>query len=405
MDKKPLWTIFLLVFLDLVGLGIVIPVLPLILLQPEFSFLSQGLQNVLIGLLVAAYPIAQFFGAPVLGKYSDRHGRKPILLISIAGTVLGYLLFGLGILKANLLLLFLGRLLDGFTGGNISVALSSISDISKGQEKTKHFGMVGMAFGLGFILGPFIGGKLADPSVLPWFTHATPFWFAAILSALNLLFILFAFKETLKERYHKKITFFDGFHDIKKAFGMAELRVIFIVFFLMSFGWSFFTQFFPLYLYKRFSFSPSDIGNLFGVIGLTIAFTQGGVVRFLASRVRPAAVLRVVLLAAPVLLILLTFQKSVAGLYLINILLPLFFGTVFPNITTLISDAVGPESQGEVQGMRQSLQSLSQAIPPLIATFALSLSVSAPIYIGASTLLLSWLTFILFYKHRKKEQF
>ena len=139
--------------------------------------------------------MAQFFGAPILGAMSDRFGRKKILILSLVGTCIGYLFFGAGIAAASLITLFISRAIDGFTGGNISIALSAIADISDPKEKAKNFGLIGMAFGLGFILGPYIGGKLADPSVVGWFTHSTPFWFAAALTFLNIILVTFRSEE------------------------------------------------------------------------------------------------------------------------------------------------------------------------------------------------------------------
>ena len=191
--KAPLLTIFLTVFLDMLGVGIVIPVIAPLLLDPSHNMLSVDYtveaRTILLGFLIAAYPLAQFFGAPMLGALSDRFGRKKLLFISLIGTFAGYILFATAILEQNIYLLFFSRLLDGFTGGNISIALSAISDSSDEKSKAKNFGIVGAAFGLGFILGPYIGGKLADPGIVSWFNASTPFWFAAILTAVNLLFV------------------------------------------------------------------------------------------------------------------------------------------------------------------------------------------------------------------------
>ena len=150
-------------------------------------------------MLIASYPLAQFFGAPILGALSDKHGRKKIILISLIGTFFGYLLFAYGIITKNVTLLFASRMLDGFTGGNISTIMSAIADVSTVKDKTKNFGMIGMAFGLGIILGPFIGGNLADPNNVSWFNHSTPFWFAALICLFNIALVVFNFKETCKK--------------------------------------------------------------------------------------------------------------------------------------------------------------------------------------------------------------
>jgi len=186
MKKSNLLILFLIVFLDLVGVGILIPVLAPLMLDTGSQIVpagwSEATRNLALGILIAVYPLAQFFGAPILGTLSDRYGRKKLLGFSLFGTLIGYILFAVGILTNHLWLLFLSRTLDGFTGGNLSIANSSIADMNAGQKSAKNFGLIGMAFGFGFIVGPFLGGILSDPHLVSWFNHATPFWFAAILS-------------------------------------------------------------------------------------------------------------------------------------------------------------------------------------------------------------------------------
>ena len=150
----------------MLGVGIIIPVIPVIFFDPSSSFFAAEVSNtyrsVTYGFLIACFPFMQFFGAPLLGTISDRFGRKPILSISLLGTMVGYVLFAWAILQQNLILLFISRMIPGVMGGNIAIILSSIADISDEDSKIKNFGLVGMAFGLGFILGSTIGGLLAD---------------------------------------------------------------------------------------------------------------------------------------------------------------------------------------------------------------------------------------------------
>src|ERR1035437_2493368 len=232
-QKSPLMTIFLTVFINLLGVGIVIPVIAPLLLYPAHNMLpfetSQHTRSIVLGFLIASYPLAQFFGAPMLGALSDRYGRKKLLALSLFGTVVGYILFATAIIEQNIYLLFFSRILDGFTGGNISIAFSAIADLSDEKTKAKNFGMIGAAFGLGFILGPFIGGRLADSNVVSWFNPATPFWFAALLASLNLLFVFIAFPEILKVRNNTPVSLFTGIRNIGVAFQKQHLRTIFFV--------------------------------------------------------------------------------------------------------------------------------------------------------------------------------
>ena len=190
--------IFLTVFIDLLGFGILIPVFPLLIspgspfrVTPEGWSFTQGL--IMLGWLQAIFPFCIFIAAPILGQLSDRYGRKPVLAFSIFGTAVGYVLFAIGISTANIPLLFAARALDGITGGNLAVAQAAIGDVSTHENRAKNFGMLGAAFGLGFIIGPYLGGRLSTPATSfyglfdtpSWFGATTPFWFAAILSHAN----------------------------------------------------------------------------------------------------------------------------------------------------------------------------------------------------------------------------
>src|SRR3989344_6257087 len=204
MEQKKLsiLPIFITVFIDLIGTTMLIPILAPLFLSSSILPLHtpHEIRTLLIGVVAGFFPLAQFFGAPILGALSDKYGRKKILLLSLSGTLIARLVFAFGIITQNLPLIIIAPLIDGFTGGNISVAMSTISDVSHDSEKAKNFGLVGAALGLGFIIGPFIGGKLSDPTILPWFNFATPYLFTSILTAFNILLMSFTFKETLSQK-------------------------------------------------------------------------------------------------------------------------------------------------------------------------------------------------------------
>ncbi|HSD12193.1 MAG TPA: MFS transporter, partial [Patescibacteria group bacterium] len=379
------------VFIDLLGFGIVIPILaPLFLdrgigiLPPETPF---GTRTAVLGALISIFSIMQFFGAPVFGALSDRFGRKPMLLLALAGTFVGYLCFAWGITVRHLGLLFFGRALDGFMGGSISIANSAIADVSDAASKPRNFGLVGMAFGLGFILGPFIGGKLGDPSVVPWFTYATPFWFAAGLTMVNILLVAARFTETNANRRHTPVSAFTGFRNLAKAFRMKNLRTLLLTVFLLGFGFNFFTQFFQVFMVEKFHYAQSQIGDIFAYIGLWVVFTQGALTGRLAKRHPPARILEYSMLALGLALPLLLLPRRPSVLYAILPLIAISNGLTMPNTTSLVSGAAGPESQGEVMGLQQSIQAVAQAAPPLISGFIVALHVNLPIMISSLSVL------------------
>lgn len=395
--RNLLFPIILTVFLDLLGLGIVIPIAAPLLLTPEEGMLPLhydfSQRSVILGFLLGVFSIAQFFGAPILGSLADKYGRKKLLLLSIAGTLAGYVLFAIGIDERSILLCFISRILDGFTGGNISIAMSAISDITEEKDRSKNFGLIGMSFGLGFILGPFIGGILADPRLVSWFNFSTPYWFASVLSLLNMGVIWLMFRETLSKRNEAPVRLFTGFDNLQKAFRIKKLRSIFVVLFLMVFGFNFFTQFFQVFLVHKFQFTATDIAYLFAYIGLWLALTQGGVNRLLSNKFKPQNLVVWSALLCAVSFPFLLLPVQAWWLYLIVPFIAIFNGINTPNLAAVISIQVNAAEQGSILGIRQSVQSVAMAIPPVIAGFMTSVNVALPIWAAAICTLVAWIVF------------
>jgi DHA1 family tetracycline resistance protein-like MFS transporter len=407
IGKGALFTILFTVFLDLLGVGIIIPILGTLFISDNTLFAaSVGFQTraFLLGVLIACYPLAQFFGAPILGSLSDKYGRKKLLIISLIGTFIGYILFSAGLIYSSLALIFISRVIDGFTGGNVSIALSAIADISDHKSRTKNFGLVGMVFGLGFILGPFIGGKLAHISLSPYLVHAAPFLFTAALSLINIGLVLYRFPETLKETRDSKATLLMGLGNIKNAFAIKETRIMFIVVFLASFGFNFFTQFFQVFLIEKFSFNESNIGNMFAYMGIWIAITQGFITRLLARKTGPVKALSWSLICLALVLPFLMLAQKAWWIYLIMPFIALTWGITNPNSTSLVSALADERSQGEIMGINQSIQSLSQAFPPLIAGVLVSFSLNLPILVASICIGSAWLVFTLLFRLPEKAR-
>lgn len=410
--SSPILALWLTVFIDLLGLGIVIPIFASLFFVPgaEFFMNSYELLGINIstsltyGLLIACYPIAQFFGAPLLGDLSDKYGRRKLLLLSITGTLIGYLIIAWGILTSSLPLLFIGRILDGFTGGNISVAQSSISDLSTEKTRTRNFGLIGMAFGLGFVIGPYLGGKLADSSIVSWFSDSIPFFFSAGLAAINVLLIRFNLKETLKKTGEAKIAIFGGIKNIIKATTIPELRNIFIVTLLFTFGFNFFTQFFQVYLIDKFGYTQSNIGDLFAYIGLWIAITQGGILRPLSKKFSYIQFPRVTLLVLGLSFFVLLLPTTTAGLLVVIPLVAIFNGLTQPNLLSIVSGLADESTQGEILGINQSVQSIAQAVPPIVAGLVASISIQLPIVLAGVLTLCAWVVYIINFKGVKVKK-
>ena len=397
-SRSPLAAIFLTVFIDMLGIGVVIPILPVLFFEPGSELfgpeVAQATRSIIYGFLIAAYPLLQFFGAPLLGGLSDQHGRKPVLVVSLLGTLIGYLLFAYAVHESLLWLLFASRMLPGFTGGNIAVIFSSIADVSTPAERTKNFGLVGAAFGIGFVLGPTIGGILADESLVSWFGPTVPLLFVAGLTVINLLLVWARFPETLQTRLSSKLDAFSGFRNVGAAFRSPQLRDIFVVVLLVSLGFTFFTQFYSVYLIQEFGWVERDVGFLFGWVGIWLAITQGLIVRRMAGRVLPVKALNYSIAGVAIAIALLVIPSGTVWIYILNPLIALSYGITSPNLTTVVSELAGPQEQGQVLGIKQSMESLGQFVPPIIAGFLNALDARLPLVAGAVLVAVAWVVYV-----------
>ncbi len=403
MKKLSLSTLFLTVFIDMLGIGIAIPITTPLILNPANAMLpldwSDANRTILLGWLIASFSIAAFFGGPILGALSDKHGRKKILSLSLIGTLLGYILFAIGIMEKNIFLLFASRILDGFSAGNITCVQSAIADVSKdAATKARNFGILGMAFGLGFILGPYIGAKLADASIVSWFTYQIPFYFAALLSLINFVQVQFYFHETLDKPITRPISLTTGISNLYHAFNDKQLRWMFITFFLYYLGFNFYTQFFTVFLFKKLHFSISDIGNYMAYVGFLVATAQGLIVRRLAGKYSNQTIIYYALFGLSIALFLTIFPTHWWQLIIITPLMALCQGSASANVTTIVS--MSSNEQGKILGLNSSIVAASAALPPLLAGYFDAINIHLPLIISSILVFSAWYLFTVKLKQK-----
>lgn len=410
-EKKALPIVISTIFLDVLGVGILGPILPQLIFRifepAGYSFKTSLL---MLAWLTAIYPFMQFLATPILGQLSDRYGRKPILSFSLFGTALGYVLFAVAIITKNIPLLFFARALDGITGGNISVARAVIADVSTPEHRTKNFAKIGAAFGAGFVFGPYIGARLAAPHVgffglfntPSWFGPAVPFWFAAILSMVNALLVLGILPETHKHIDSKlKLTWNKSLTNIKKAALNPTLRVILSSEFLFWGGFTFFTTFFQILLIQKLGFKVSNIGDYYAYIGIWIVISQAVITPFIAKRFTNSQVLKVSLIGNGLTLFALVWPHTTAQLLLVTPFFAIFNGLTMANLSALVSSSADKKIQGEVLGIEASVQALAQAVPAVIAGYAATLGVNVPVLVGGTIVVVGGLMFNIFYRKPK----
>lgn len=345
---SPSAIVFLVVFIDLLGFGIVIPLLPLY--AERF-----GPSPIAFGLLMSSYSAMQLVFAPILGRLSDRFGRRPVLLLSLLGTVAGYLLFAFA---DSLALLFASRILDGATGGNIGTAQAVIADTTSESDRARGMGLIGMAFGLGFVFGPAIGGFAVT------LHPAAPGLFAAGLSALAFLWALVGLPETRPAGGPRSPFGVLSPASLGKTFRRPGIGPLMAVSLLAAVAFSAFEATFSQFLSLRFGFSPATVASVFVAVGVTAAVVQGGLIRRLAPRFGERRLLAAglaVLLAAFGLLLA---ARSVPVLMVAVVALAAGSGFASPSLLGLVSRRTPPTEQGEVLGAFQSTAALGRIAGP-----------------------------------------
>lgn len=365
--RSPLLVIFITVFIDLIGFGIVIPVLPFYVEGTTFNATPRA-----VGLLFASYSVMQLIFTPVLGRLSDKYGRRPILFLSLLGTGIGFLILGFA---TTLWMLFLGRIIDGITGGNISTAQAYVADVTAPENRAKGMGMIGAAFGLGFILGPAIGGILSR-----WGIHV-PFLFAAGLAFGNAILLYFTLPETVTPDHPARTSAATPrWTLLAGALRQPRLTLILSIYFLFVVAFSVMTTSFALFTMYRFGYDAYDTGWLFVFVGLIGAIIQGGLIGHLVRRFGevPLVIAGALLFAAALFAIPLTNpQTGLATLLVVGAAFALGNSLSTPSLAGLASKSVGRGEQGGVLGITQSVASLARIVGPLIS--------SALIYSAAET--------------------
>ena len=382
--KSALSLIFLTVFIDLLGFGILIPILP------TFAKIELLVDETAIGLVVAAYSFVQFIFNPILGKLSDKYGRKPIIVISLFINALGYVLFAF---TTSFIILLAARIVAGIGGSSISVAQAYIADVTTKENRAKGMGIIGAAFGLGFVFGPLMGGFLASYGYMVTGFASAAFSILAFIVTIALLPESNVNRKTHSETKRKLI----DIDALRNVFAKPERAMLIFLFFVLTFSFANIYGTFALLGLQVYGFSDMQNGFMFGIIGLTSAIVQGGLIGRISKVVSKKNILKFGSFFIMAALALIPYGETFLGLAIICIFLSIGTGLFQPTVLSLISEVTPEDEQGVTLGVNQSVSAMARVLGPLWGGFAFEfLGYPSPFLTGAAFTLIIFIATVFY---------
>lgn len=385
--------LFLVLFIDSMGLGLVFPILNALVFEPSAHFihadLTKNVRNLLYGVTVSIFMFCWFFGAAFLGDLSDQIGRKKSLMICLIGAVIGYLFSAMAVVLSSYSLLLLGRMIAGFTAGSQSIAQAAIVDLSAPEHKARNLGLILFFTSLGFVFGPMVGGILSDSALVPWFNFAMPFYFAAIISLINTLLLWKLFHETF---FHEHKIIFKLYHAIEifiAAFKDEKIRDLSIILLVMIFGWSGFYSFISMYLLQVYHFTALQIGFYMGLMGVGFGIGTGFVVDLFTRRFSlKQGVITGCLLVALGSILTITAPQALYVWFDV-LIVAISMALAYSTILTLFSNQVDADSQGWVMGITGAIMAFAFGLNSLLVGLLAGMSPKIPLILTVISLLLA----------------
>lgn len=397
----------LVVFFGYVGFSMPLPMLPEMFLDQDVGILSKSysreFKTILLGLVMASYPLGQLIGAPILGKCSDKWGRKKIILLSLLGSMFGYIFTAIATSYGSVELIFSGLLICGLCEGNVAIAQSVVADLAsadKSNQKVSHFGWINLFACFAFIIGPILGGQLSDSSVVSWFSFATPFWIASIMTLIGIVIVLRFSEETKKKTELPSVGYWESF---RIGMSQKKLRKLYWVNFFLALGYFSYFRFFPVFIEGKFSFDSAMLGYMIAYGSVTFAIFSVLFLKRITKWMSPLTAVGVFAIGLAFSFFLLLGSRSPWDL--IGTIPPvnLCLAVVMTYSAILVSDASSDEFQGQAFGMLTSVQVTAEVLTGLLGGVMAGHSTTFPMFIGSIMLFIgAGILLIPMLKRRKR---
>lgn len=384
--------LLLVLFIDGMGLSLVFPILNSLIMDPNNTFLpaatSAEARNLIFGSVISLSMVCWFFGSALLGDISDQIGRKKSLLICLAGAAAGYLASALAVITDSLTLIIIGRAIAGFTAGSQPIAQAAIVDISTQEMKARNIALILLSVSLGFIVGPIFGGVLSDNRLVSWFNFSTPFYFATIVSLINIVLLWYLFQETFEQKQKLSVKWHHAVGIFISAFKNEKVRNLSITLLIMILGWSCFYSFIPMFLLRRFEFSSLEVSMYMAAMG--VGFGIGTViVHSFTRRFTLKNIVITGLAIAAFLALLLIFATQAIYTWILILPLTAAVSVAYSVLLTIFSNQVDANSQGWVMGITGSIMAFAFGVSGFAAGALACFGVAAPLILTILGLSLS----------------
>jgi DHA1 family tetracycline resistance protein-like MFS transporter len=407
ISRYVLFPIFLIIFIDNFGYSLLFNMLGPMLLKPEYGMMAAStsvhLKNAMLALTFGIFPLTQFFAAPMIGEFADIAGRKNAFYISLVGMIVGFLLSAWSVSLQSIWLLFLSRLITGIFAGNISICMASIADLSIDEKvRGKNFSMVTALFGISWIAAMILGGYIANPNLMGKSGPIFAFLFTSGLTFINLLLIVFMYKDTTIKEGVSKFAFGQGLINIKETLMLKSTRVYFLIYFLWSLGWVMAVQWFPAYAIEVFKVSVDDFTTWYIFMGITWVLGAFFAKHYLINRLSTLSTGILGFFAMTACLFMMQFMP-IFSLFALFFILGSFFAVfAMSSSLNLISFSAERRVQGKIMGLSQSMQSSAFVLVSFIAFLVSLYTISILFYFAASISALGLI--LLIYKGVEKKR-